>query len=390
MRFALWSIILAAVAVGIALFARHSTGYVVIVSAPYRIELSLNLLVFLVLAGYLAFYALARLLSTLAAIPARVRVHRAERQSSKMRQALNDALLAFFQGRYASAEKSAAAALTGVETKGVAAIIAARSAHELGRFTEREQFLDHAKGSAPDVDQARLTTLADLLVSQERYAEALAVLNDLSARDARNLRLLRLKLQAEQAMRNWDEVLATLAALAKLGGLGPAEAAAARRAAHLGNLNRKAQDAPALAGYWKQLPAEIRVDPAVAATAARYHLALGGTAEAQAIIEQALEREWSSSLVALYGESAGSDALPQIERAEKWLRGHARDPALLLALGKLCMRQGLWGKAQSYIEASLALEATHDGHMTLAALMERIGRPQEAILHFRRSAELAG
>jgi HemY protein len=390
MRFALWSIILAAVAVGIALFARHSTGYVVIVSAPYRIELSLNLLVFLVLAGYLAFYALARLLSTLAAIPARVRAYRAERQSSKMRQALNDALLAFFQGRYASAEKSAAAALTGGETKGVAAIIAARSAHELGRFTEREQFLDHAKGSAPDVDQARLTTLADLLVSQERYAEALAVLNDLSARDARNLRLLRLKLQAEQAMRNWDEVLATLAALAKLGGLGPAEAATARRAAHLGNLNRKAQDAPALAAYWKQLPAEIRVDPAVAATAARYHLALGGTAEAQAIIEQALEREWSSSLVALYGESAGSDALPQIEHAEKWLRGHARDPALLLALGKLCMRQGLWGKAQSYIEASLALEPTHDGHMTLAALMERIGRPQEAILHFRRSAELAG
>jgi HemY protein len=390
MRFALWSVILAALAVGVALFAKHSDGYVVIVAAPYRIELSLNLLVFLVLAGYLAFYMLARLATTLAQIPARVRAYRAERQSTRLRQSLNDALLAFFQGRYASAEKSAAAALTGDETKGVAAIIAARSAHELGRFSEREQFLDHAKGSAPDVDTARLTTLADLLVSQERYAEALAVLNDLSARDARNLRLLRLKLQAEQAMRNWDEVLATAGALVKLGGLGPAEAAAARRAAHLGNLNRKAQDAAALAAYWKQLPAEMRIDPAVAATAARYHLALGGNAEAQAIIEQALEREWSSSLVALYGEAAGADALPQIERAEKWLRIHARDPALLLALGKLCMRQGLWGKAQSYIEASLALEPTHDGHMTLAALMERIGKPQEAVQHFRRSAELAG
>jgi len=375
-RFALWSVILAAVAVGVALFARHSTGYVVIVAAPYRIELSLNLLVFLVLLGYLAFYFVTRLISTLAAIPARVRAYRAERGR--------------FQGRYASAEKSAAAALTGDETKGVAAIIAARSAHELGRFSEREQFLDQAKGSAPDVDQARLTTLADLLVSQERYAEALAVLNDLSARDARNLRLLRLKLQAEQALRTWDEVLETLSALAKLGGIGPAEAAAIRRAAHLGNLNRKAQDAAALAAYWKQLPAEMRIDAAVAATAARYHLALGGNAEAQAIIEQALERDWSPSLVALYGEAAGADALPQIERAEGWLRGHARDPALLLALGKLCMRQGQWGKAQSYIEASLALEPTHDGHMTLAALMEMIGKPQEAVQHFRRSAELAG
>ena len=390
MRFAIWSVILAAVAVGVALFARHSTGYVVIVAAPYRVELSLNLLIFLILAGYIAFYALARMIATLAAIPERVRVYREERQRSRLRQALNDALLAFFQGRYASAEKSAAAALEGGETKGVAAIIAARSAHELGRFSEREQFLDHAKGSAPDVDQARLTTLADLLVSQQRYGEALAVLNDLSARDARNLRLLRLKLQAEQAMRNWDEVLATVASLAKLGGLGPAEAASARRAAHLGNLNRKAQDAGALAAYWKQLPSDMRIDSAVAATAARYHLALGGNAEAQAIIEQALEREWSASLIALYGEAAGADALPQIERAEKWLREHARDPALLLALGKLCMHQGLWGKAQSYLEASLALEPTHDGHMTLAALMEQIGKPQEAVLHFRRSAELAG
>ena len=390
MRFAIWSIILAATAVGIALFARQSTGFVVIVAPPHRIELSLNLLVFLVVAGYFAFYFTARLIATLLAIPGRVRAYREERTRSRIRQALNDALLAFFQGRYASAEKNAAAAMTDSETKGVAAIIAARSAHELGRFNEREQFLDQAKGAAPEVDQARLTTLADLLVSQGRHEEALAVLKDLSARDARNLRLLRLKLQAEQALREWDAVLDTVQTLAKLGGIGPAEAAAIRRAAHLGNLTRKAQDPQALGAYWKQLPAEMRSDASVAATTVRHHLALGNTREAQAIIEESLEREWNASLVALYGDAAGADALPQIERAEKWLREHARDPALLLALGKLCMRQELWGKAQSYIEASLALEPTHDGHMTLAALMEKIGRPQDAVRHFRRSAELAG
>lgn len=390
MRFAIWSVILAAVAVGIALFARNSTGYVVIVDAPWRIELSLNLLVLLVFLGYFAFYMLARLVTTLLAIPRRVRAYREERTRSRNRQSLNEALLAFFQGRYASAERSAAAALLGDETKGVAAIIAARSAHELGRFSEREQFLDQAKGAAPEVDQARLTTLADLLVSQGRHEEALAVLKDLSARDSRNLRLLRLKLQAEQALHNWDEVLDTAAALLKLGGIGPAEEAAARRAAHLGNLGRRAQDAEALAAYWKQLPSGMRLDPTVAATGARHHLALGRNAEAQAIIEASLEREWNASLVALYGDAAGDDALKQIERAEKWLREHARDPSLLLALGKLCMHQGLWGKAQSYIEASLALEPTHDGHMTLASLMEKIGKPQEAEKHFRRSAQLAG
>jgi HemY protein len=390
MRFAVWSILLASIAVGIALLLLNSTGYVVIFSGKQRIELSLNLLVLIVIGGYLAFYAIARLVDTLVRIPSRVRAYREEKSRSRYRQSLSDALLAFFQGRYASAEKSAAAALLGDETKGVAAIIAARSAHELGRFNERELFLAEAKGSAPDVDQARLTTLADLLVSQGRHEEALAVLKDLSARDARNLRLLRLRLQAEQALRQWDAVLDSVDALARLGGIGPAEAATARRAAHLGNLARDSQDSAALTNYWKQLSSEMRNDPIVAATASRYHLALGTPEPAQGILEHALEREWNPTLVALYGESAGENALPQIERAEKWLRAHARDPALLLALVKLWMRQGLWGKAQSYIEASLALAPTRDGHMTLAALMERIGKHQEAVLHFRKSAELAG
>jgi HemY protein len=390
MRFAIWSVVLAAVAVGLALFARQSDGYVVIVAAPYRLELSLNLLIVLLLAGYLAFHVLARLVETLVAIPGRVRAYRAERSRTRSRQALTDALLAFFQGRYASAEKSACIALDSGETKGVAAIIAARSAHELGRFTEREQFLEQAKGATPEIDQARLTTLADLLLSQGRHEEALGVLKDLSGRDSRNLRLLRMRLAAETALRRWDDVLGTVASLARLGGLTEMEAGAARRVAHLGNLNRKAQDATALASYWKQLPSDLRHDPSIAAAAARHHLGLGGTSEAQSIVEEALEREWDARLVTLYGECAGATALPQIERAEKWLRAHARDPALLLTLGKLCMHQALWGKAQSYIEASLALEPTHEGHMTLASLMERIGRPQDAVRHFRRSAELAG
>jgi len=112
--------------------------------------------------------------------------------------------------------------------------------------------------------------------------------------------------------------------------------------------------------------------------------------------QQKPDREASQARAEVVSEQGGVERVfekrhtHEIERAEKWLRQHARDPALLLALGKLCMRQALWGKAQSYIEASLALEPTHDGHMTLAALMERIGKPQEADKHFRRSAQLAG
>jgi len=110
MRLAVWSILLASIAVGVALLLLNSTGYVVIFSGRQRIELSLNLLILLVVGGYLGFYALARLVATLVAIPARVRTYREERTRTRMRQSLSDSLLAFFQGRYASAERSAAAA----------------------------------------------------------------------------------------------------------------------------------------------------------------------------------------------------------------------------------------------------------------------------------------
>ena len=44
MRSALWLLVLAAVAVAVALLGRNSNGYVIMVLAPWRIELSLNLL----------------------------------------------------------------------------------------------------------------------------------------------------------------------------------------------------------------------------------------------------------------------------------------------------------------------------------------------------------
>ena len=390
MRTALWLVALATVAVAVALLGLHSNGYVIIVLAPWRVELSLNLLVLMVFGGYFAFYFLTRLISTMLAIPARVKAYREARAKDRSRQSLNDALVAFFQGRYATAERAASHALAMDESKGVAAIIAAKSAHELGRFTEREAFLEKANTGRPETDRMRLTTLADLLLGQSKHEEALAVLKELTQKDAKNVRLLRMRLQAEQELRRWDEVLATLAALGRLDAIGEAERDALARAAHLGNLNRKAQDTPALSAYWKQLPSDIRLDATLAAAAARYFLAAGGSEEAQSILEQALEHDWNPALVALYGEAHGTTALPQIERAERWLRDHPRDPALLLTLGKLCMKQGLWGKAQSCIEASLAMEPSQDGHMTLAALMEQIGKPNEAVRHFRRSAELSG
>jgi len=168
----------------------------------------------------------------------------------------------------------------------------------------------------------------------------------------------------------------------------PAELAAQLRStATVENLRRKALDAEALAAYLAALPAAERARPRVAATAARLFIDLGACERAHPVIRAALEAQWSSELAALYGECRGSDDLARIELCERWLADHPRDPGLLLALGRLCAGRELWGKAQSYLDASLSAQPSRAAHVELARLMERIGRDADANRHYRAAAD---
>ncbi len=51
---------------------------------------------------------------------------------------------------------------------------------------------------------------------------------------------------------------------------------------------------------------------------------------------------------------------------------------LLFSLGRLCMQNEVWGKAQGYLEASVAKAPTADTYLTLAQLSERMDRPAPA------------
>ena len=79
----------------------------------------------------------------------------------------------------------------------------------------------------------------------------------------------------------------------------------------------------------------------------------------------------------------------RIERGEQWLHSQNRDAELLGTLGRLCGEAELWGKARSFLEASLSFDETRTAHLELAKLAERLGQPDDAQRHYRRAAELA-
>lgn len=386
MRTLFWIIAIVALGAGLVAAGRYSSGYLLLVLPPYRVELSLNLLFVLLFIAFVLAYLAVRVASGTMRLPAQVREYRVARRRQRGQATLLEALQEFFAGRYARAEKAAAVAIELCEHAALCALLAARAAHELRAFERRDAYLAKAATLAPEDDAVKVVTEAEMLLDQRRFQEALTVLKSLPRK---HTAALRLELKAQQLARNWEQVLALVGELEKRNVFDAEQAEQVRRYAQAENLKRKALDTRALEEAWQKVPARQKKDTRVAATAARCFIALGGCAQAHEIIETSLEEIWDSELAALYAECEGSDALKRIERAEGWLKHHPGDAALLLTLGRLCAMQELWGKAQTYLEASISIEPTYTAHLALARLHEKLGNTDAAREHYRASLEFA-
>jgi HemY protein len=386
LRLLIWIVGLFALAVAVTVAARGSAGYVVLTLPSHRVELSVNLAVLLLLAVFGLLYLLTRTAILAAGMPVRARDYRHGQERLRARRMSEDALRAYLEGRYGRAERAARQAAELDDWPALNLALAARSAHELRNYAARDVCLEQMETRAPQEIYLRETTRADLLLQERRYLDAL---HSLARLQDKHTGALRLELKAHQLAGNWEQVLGLLPQLEKRKVLEPLVLEQFRRYAVTENLKRKALDAKSLREYWDRLPAAERADARVAAAAAQSFIALGGCAEAHRIIEESLAQTWDAALLMLYVECLPRDARKHLERAEEWLKQHPRDPVLLLALGLVCMHQALWGKARSYLEASLATEPSHTGYVKLGELLERMGKPEEASQVYRRGLELA-
>lgn len=384
MRWLIRIFVLGALATGLVMLARINDGYLLIVLSGSRVELSLNFALVVLLLGFLLIYVLVRLVITTVELPGRVARFRASRRREKAHDLLAEALRDFFAGRYAKAEKTVNRAVELGEPANLGAIVAARAAHELRAPDRRDGYLD-AQASEPP-DGALVISKARILLDERRPEEALTALDMLPKK---HTEALRLELRARQRSGQWDAVPALVDQLEKRGVFGAEQAETERSHAWQQLVERQSGSEEELSALWKRVPERYRRINIVAGAAAAAFHAQGRCEEAQTVIERSLEAEWDEGLVSLYGECCAADARRQIEKAERWLQSHRDDAILLLTLGRLCARQQLWGKAQSYLEASLSVEPSYSAQFELALLHDQLGRADEAREHYRASLELA-
>lgn len=162
MRFALWLIGLFAMATALALFAGSDPGTVTVFWPPYRIDLSLNLTLALLLIGFVLLYLALRAVSKLFALPRQAEQWRVQHRARAQHAALLDAwgqLHANQPGRAAAMAQTVLAQLAAASSpsghvadveevarqqarlRTVAHWLLAMSAHASGDRAERDQQL---------------------------------------------------------------------------------------------------------------------------------------------------------------------------------------------------------------------------------------------------------
>ena len=386
MRWLISFIVVAVLAVALAMAGRYDPGYVVLVYPPWRMEISFISFVLMLVGLVVGGVMLLRLALLTFNLPSIVREQRERRAAKKRDENFVGGLRAYAEYRHQDAEQSLGQWQGDDVRLGLARVLAARAAQEMRAVQQRERHLQAATEHGAEL-AAWLFEAETCLDAKDATAARVAI-NRAKEIAPQHTTLLRLELKTCQMTGQWDEVDRLLDALMRANALEPGIAMQNRRMAYAENLKRRAEDDRGLLEYWKKIPADFKVDLWVARAAARAFMQRGGHDTALDVLEAALAHEWHEELVALYGEARGSSPTRQIEQAEKWLHAHPRDAQLLLTLAQLCSAQQLWGKAQSYLEASLAIAPSAEGHIRMAELKTQSEQSGEACRHYQKALAL--
>ena len=415
MRAALWLLILFAVAVAGALFAGNNQGSVTLFWPPYRIDLSLNLVLLLLLAAFVVVHTAMGALSALLDMPRQALRWRTQQKERAMHAALLDALSHLLAGRYIRARKSAEAVLAqetslgasgqkpanAAQLRAIAHLLAAESAQALQDRPARDEHLQRALEHASTRDAQETRDGAVLRAArwalEDRDAEgAMRLLQGLPQGAGRRTLALRTRLRASRQAGQPEEALETARLLAKHHAFSPVAARSIVRGLAIDVLNG-AYDVAQLQRAWLSLEPSERAMPEVAIHAAQRLMNLGGDAR--------LAREWLSpvwesqaelgealrvKLVCALEEGLDSVDASWLARIETAQRANPRDATLQYLAGMACMKRQLWGKAQQLLtQAALGLQdpsLQRNAWRAVAELAEQREDAPAAALAWKRAA----
>lgn len=355
-------------------------GYVLINFRGYVVETSVPILVLVLVLGYVSVRLLVKVWRAprhLGEAWARARINYAGRQATK-------GYIALAEGRLARGERLLTRGARLSETPLLNYLAAARAAQMQGDRERRDGWLRMASEQEPAAEDAVLLTKAELQLEDGQYPEALVSLNRVRERHPTHAQALKLLGELHYRRREWQPLAELLPLLRRRGNVPAAMLDEWSVDAYSNIMTSVRLDRTALDQVWDDVPRHLRREPRLTLTRAKALVACGSVEDAEAEIRRTLKEDWSEALIDLYGELAAADPAAHLKRTEAWLKERPDDPALLLAAGRASVRHQLWGKARSYLEASLAIRPAPEAYRALGQLMARVGEAQSASKAYER------
>jgi len=302
---------------------------------------------------------------------------RKQRLKEKVNLSLSQGLIKYAEGRFEQAEKILLQQVEHSENRLLIYLSVARAAQQLGAHDRRDEYLYKAQIEAPDADIAIGLTKAELQLAHSQNEQALATLRQLNIITENHPYVLTLLANTYKHLQDWDNLKNILPALKKHSNLSAESFLGFEIMVCNGQLSNLATAAElehtgsqALISFWSDTHEHLKTIPDVIEHYARQLIFVDAAGEAENILRLYLNKNWQESTIILYADLDVMVDSKQLEIVESWLNTHQQNSHLLLALGKMCIHLSLWGKARSYLEASIAINPMPQNYLKLARLLE--------------------
>jgi HemY protein len=299
-------------------------------------------------------------------------------QSAKSRAIANTekGLISLLEGDWGNANKLLSRSANKSHKPIINYLAAAHASNELGQIKEAEHLLKKAYESTPDSEFAVGIAQAQIQLQQAKFEPCLATLLRLKKQQSNHPFVLKLLKTVYLKLEDWQQLITLIPELNKSAKLDPKSIDEIEMLAWNKlfiqkadeTLNRSQQQETAtdiLASLWQKVPDKLRYNPELLETYSLQLIRLEQSTECEVLLRKVLNKHWHDHLVEIYGTVEGSNLSEQLIHAENWLKERPNNATLLLALGRLSLRNELWGKALEYFEASKRL---HESKESLAEL----------------------
>lgn len=374
------AIALALLAAALAPVFKSDPGLVQIDFLGWTVETSMLVLVVAILLVWLLVWFVIRLWKIPRETARRVREQRAMAQLEK-------GLLALTEGDWQTAERALEKSASSHGRTTARYLAAAEAADGQDAGDRAEYYLEQADTRNRRQKFLVELTRARILVSNGEYEEARPVLEALQKQRRKHPQVLDLLSRCYSELGEWEALLKLLPVMLKTDLLDAPKAAELKRHAAIVELQKSAT-ADSLQANWRALPKTMQREPEVVMAFAERAIQIEAPELTEDVVRHTLKQEWHSKLLIPYSKAGADDASKRMRQCEKWLQDHPDDAWLHLALGRLCAREELWGKAREHMVRSLELERTVAGYDALGQLLERKGELEVAMACFRNALRI--